>query len=398
MASSAAFGGLCPQAVIAVFPVRRVGLVSLCLAGLALGGCAHQDRAADGAPSVDRFNERLGVSSSPRVVEGSQPIPRGGGAYRVGRPYTIAGRRYVPYEKRVGHSEVGIASWYGRQFHGRLTANGEVYDMNALSAAHRTMPMPSYARVTNLRNGHSVVVRVNDRGPFHGNRVIDLSHRTANLLAFRGHGVARVRVEYLGRASIDGSDDRRLLATLRTDGSPAPAPDAVTPTMLAAAPGPAEPSRPSQPTVQVAAAPAPVQPAVQLAAAPSGGQPRFELASTSAVPAPAIAPPAAPVATITMASAPLPPERPQAAGMTGLTTVARVSQPPQVSQPPVQRSGMVTTTVVAAPASVPSPSVASVSAFSAPTQGASVAASAAPALSAMPPASSRMAFGMGGLY
>lgn len=395
MASSAAIDGLCPRADIAAFQVPRLGLVSLCLAGLVLGGCAHQDRAADGAPSVDRFNERLGVSSSPRVVEGSQPIPRGGGTYRVGRPYTIAGRRYVPYEKRVGHSEVGVASWYGRQFHGRLTANGEVYDMNALSAAHRTMPMPSYARVTNLRNGHSVVVRVNDRGPFHGNRVIDLSHRTANLLAFRGHGVARVRVEYLGRASIAGSDDRRLLATLRTDGSPAPAPDAVTPTMLAAAPGSAEPARPSQPSVQVAAAPAPVQ----LAAAPSGGQPRFELASMSAAPAPAMAPPPpAPAATITMASAPLPPERPQAAGMMGLTTVARVSQPPQVSQPPVQRSGTVTTAVVAAPASAPSPSVASVSAFSAPTQAGSVAASAAPALSAMPPASSRMAFGMGGLY
>lgn len=395
MASSAAIGGLCPQADIAALPVPRLGLVSLCLAGLVLGGCAHQDRVADGAPSVDRFNERLGVSSSPRVVEGSQPIPRGGGTYRVGRPYTIAGRRYVPYEKRVGHSEVGVASWYGRQFHGRLTANGEVYDMNALSAAHRTMPMPSYARVTNLRNGHSVVVRVNDRGPFHGNRVIDLSHRTANLLAFRGHGVARVRVEYLGRASIDGSDDRRLLATLRTDGSPAPSPDAVTPTMLAAAPGPAEPARPSQPSVQVAAAPAPVQ----LAAAPSGGQPRFELASMSAAPAPVMAPPPpAPAATITMASAPLPPERPQAAGMNGLTTVARVNQPPQVYQPPVQRSGTVTTTVVAAPASAPSPSVASVSAFSAPTQAGSVAASAAPALSAMPPGSSRMAFGMGGLY
>lgn len=380
MASSAANGGSRPRAGAPGIPVPRIGLLGLCLAGLALGGCAHQDRVADGSPSVDRFNERLGVSSSPRVVEGARPVPRGGGTYRVGRPYTIAGRRYVPYEKRVGHTEVGVASWYGRQFHGRLTANGEVYDMNALSAAHRTMPMPSYARVTNLRNGHSVVVRVNDRGPFHGNRVIDLSHRTANLLAFRGHGVARVRVDYLGRASVDGSDDRRLLATLRMDGSPAPSPNAVTPTMLAAAPGPAEPARQMQPAVQVAVA------------TPAVAQPRFELASISSSPAPAAAPLNAPVS---MASAPLPQQRPQAAGPTGMTAVARVSQPPQIYQPPVQRSGTVTTTVVAAPASAPAASVASVSAFSARSQG---AAAAAPALSAMPPASSRMAFGMGGLY
>ncbi|MFN3567239.1 MAG: septal ring lytic transglycosylase RlpA family protein, partial [Burkholderiaceae bacterium] len=122
--------------------------------------------------------------------------PRGGGVYRVGRSYTVAGRRYTPFEKREGHTETGVASWYGRQFHGRLTANGEVYDMHTLSAAHRTMPMPSYARVTNLTNGHSLIVRVNDRGPFHGNRVIDLSQRASNMLNFRGQGLARVRVEY----------------------------------------------------------------------------------------------------------------------------------------------------------------------------------------------------------
>ncbi len=213
---------------------RVLACTALCGLGLALGGCNSQT-ASSGGP-VDRFNSQYGVSSSPRVVADGESVPRGGGVYRVGRPYRVAGRTYTPFEKREGHTESGIASWYGRQFHGRLTANGEVYDMNSLSAAHRTMPMPSYARVTNLTNGHSLIVRVNDRGPFHGNRVIDLSHRASNLLNFRGQGLARVRVEYVGRAPIEGSDDRMLLATLRTDGSPAPRPVGGAPaTMIASA-------------------------------------------------------------------------------------------------------------------------------------------------------------------
>jgi len=132
---------------------------------------------------------------------------------------------YVPKEDRNYRAE-GIASWYGDAFHGRLTANGEVFDMAALTAAHPTMPLPSYARVTNLRNGRSLVVRVNDRGPYHGNRVIDVSNRAAKLLDFTSRGVARVRVEYVGRAPLEGSDDRQLMATLRT-GEPAPSPSAV---------------------------------------------------------------------------------------------------------------------------------------------------------------------------
>ena len=95
--------------------------------------------------------------------------------------------------------------------------------MESITAAHPTLPMPSYVRVTNLSNKSSLIVRVNDRGPFHGNRVIDLSHKTAELLGFKSNGVARVRVEYIGRAALEGSDDRRLVATLR-HGEPAPAP------------------------------------------------------------------------------------------------------------------------------------------------------------------------------
>jgi len=132
---------------------------------------------------------------------------------------------YVP-EEDVNYREVGLASWYGDDFHGRLTANGEVFDMDALTAAHPTLPMPCYARVTNLSNGKSLIVRVNDRGPYHGNRLIDLSNKAAELLEFKRNGVARVRVEYVGRAPLEGSDDRQLIATLRT-GVPAPAPSLV---------------------------------------------------------------------------------------------------------------------------------------------------------------------------
>jgi rare lipoprotein A (peptidoglycan hydrolase) len=117
----------------------------------------------------------------------------------------------------------GVASWYGPDFHGRRTANGERYDMNGISAAHRSMPLPSYARVTNLENGRSMIVRINNRGPFAYNRVADLSVGAAKALDFYKKGTARVRVEFVGRASKEGSDDQMLLATLRT-GAPAPVP------------------------------------------------------------------------------------------------------------------------------------------------------------------------------
>lgn len=167
---------------------------------------------------------------SPRVVEEGEPVPKGGGAYKVGKPYNVNGRVYVP-EENPHYRVEGTASWYGRDFHGRLTANGEVYDMHSISAAHTTLPMPSYVRVTNLGNGRSIIVRVNDRGPYHRNRVIDLSIGTAKALDFHKKGIARVRVEYVGRAPLEGSDDAMLMATLR-DGAPAPAPSRV---MVAAA-------------------------------------------------------------------------------------------------------------------------------------------------------------------
>jgi rare lipoprotein A len=153
-------------------------------------------------------------------VAPGEPVPKGGGVYRVGRPYTVAGRVYVP-EEDINYSAVGIASWYGDDFHGRFTSNGEIYDMNSISAAHKTLPLPSYVRVTNLSNKRSIVVRVNDRGPFAQDRVIDLSYKTAQLLGFHGRGLAKVKVDYVGRAPLAGSDDRKLMATLRDGDKPA---------------------------------------------------------------------------------------------------------------------------------------------------------------------------------
>jgi rare lipoprotein A len=195
---------------------RSAAAVAACLV---LANCASSGKFAS------RVDPKYGVSSSARVVALGDPVPKGGGTYRVGKPYTVAGQVYVP-EEDVNYRAEGMASWYGDDFHGRLTANGEVFDMGSLTAAHPTLPMPSYARVTNLRNGKSLIVRVNDRGPYHGNRLIDVSNKAAELLDFKGNGVAKVRVEYVGRAPLEGSDDRQLEATLRT-GVPAPSPSMV---------------------------------------------------------------------------------------------------------------------------------------------------------------------------
>lgn len=170
---------------------------------LALTACSAGSSAPD---------PNLGVAASPRVTRGG-PVPKGGGIYKVGKPYQVAGRWYVPRE--VDHYDrTGTASWYGTAFHGRRTANGEIYDMNALTAGHPTLPLPSYAYVTNLANGRTILVRINDRGPYVADRLIDLSRRSATELGFTRHGLARVRVRYAGRAPLNGDDsaERRHLA------------------------------------------------------------------------------------------------------------------------------------------------------------------------------------------
>jgi rare lipoprotein A len=166
-----------------------------------------------------------GSNYSDRLVAEGEPVPKGGGTYRAGKPYIADARPYT-VDANSSYRGEGLASYYGPDFHGRVTANGELYDMHAISAAHPAMPLPSYARVTSLDNGRSIIVRVNDRGPYVRNRIIDLSIGTAKALKFYGHGLARVRVEYIGAAPLEGSDDAMLLATLR-EGSPAPAPSKV---------------------------------------------------------------------------------------------------------------------------------------------------------------------------
>lgn len=137
------------------------------------------------------------ISGSTEATKTKDPTP---GRYKVGDPYQIKGVWYYP-KVNYDYIETGIASWYGPKFNGRQAANGEIFDMNAISAAHRTLPMPSVVRVTNLENGRSLKVRVNDRGPFARGRIIDMSRRGAQLLGFERAGTASVRVEILERES-----------------------------------------------------------------------------------------------------------------------------------------------------------------------------------------------------
>ncbi len=135
---------------------------------------------------------------------GGDHVPTGeGGAYKIGKPYQVAGVWYYPHEDE-NYDATGIGSWYGPQFHGKRTANGELFDQEALTAAHPTLPMPVLVRVTNLENGKSLVVRVNDRGPFVNGREIDLSRKAAELLGYDRKGTAKVRVQYVGRAPLPG--------------------------------------------------------------------------------------------------------------------------------------------------------------------------------------------------
>jgi rare lipoprotein A len=181
---------------------RTIALIAAGLAmASALSGCSSQS---------SKQQDPFAGTGSPRFT-GKGPIPKGGGRYVVGQPYEVAGRMFYPKEDS-NYDKVGLASWYGPQFHKRMTSNGEWFDMNYMSAAHATLPIPSYARVTNLENGRQIVVRINDRGPFVGTRIIDLSRRSAEALSFKEKGMAKVRVQYLGPAPL--GDDSQKLARL----------------------------------------------------------------------------------------------------------------------------------------------------------------------------------------
>lgn len=194
------------------------GLVLLCAF---TASCSTTKTAEKPKRSKEYFAESIyGVKASPRVVA-SGPVPKGGGRYMVGKPYVVKGKTFVPREN-PDYDKVGVASWYGDAFHGRMTANGELYDKEHLSAAHPTLPLPSYARVTNLNTGSSVIVRINDRGPFHKGRIIDLSRKTADMLDMKHSGTGEVRVQYIGPARLDGHDMPYLMASYIRKGERGP--------------------------------------------------------------------------------------------------------------------------------------------------------------------------------
>lgn len=221
-------------------------LVFLSIAGILIG-CAET---------------QLGVHTLKTITNMDEPVS-GGGTYKVGTPYEIKGVWYYPKEQPK-YDETGIASWYGKQFHGKRTANGEVYNMNALTAAHKTLPMPIKVRVTNLENGRSLLLTVNDRGPFVAGRIIDVSRRGAQLLGFLKQGTAKVRVQFVAgpgesfiSAKPETPEDERRLASAAPVTSVSSAPldfgdgTAVAPPPTAPVPQPVVLASVPEPVVQI---------------------------------------------------------------------------------------------------------------------------------------------------
>lgn len=286
----------------------RIGRLACVVGGMALLTAACADTRGPGAPSAPGS-----VARAPGD---------GVGHYKVGRPYMIKGKWYTPYVD-YDYQETGLASWYGPGFHGRMTANGEIFDENDISAAHTTLPLPSVVRVTNLDNGRAMIVRVNDRGPFVDGRILDVSRRTAQMLGFERDGLARVHVELLA----DDSKREMMIAkgelpretgatgTMLAQASPA----AAAPATQVAAGAPTDPPARLTPVSAVpldaptAAVPQPPPPTP----APVAVAPVRQFAAAASVPEPAAARPqdrptvaAPPPATPSrMAEAPAPAQR-----------------------------------------------------------------------------------------
>lgn len=230
-----------------MFKRARNALLLLAL-GAALSSCSPSGKQASRDPFAGK--------GSP-YYQGSGDVPWGGGRYHVGKPYQVAGRWFTPKEQ-PNYDKKGLASWYGEAFHRRKTANGEFFDMDRLTAAHATLPLPSYVKVTNLENGREAVLRVNDRGPFVDTRVIDVSKQAAKVLDFKHQGTVKVRVQYIGPAPLNdngthlmamnreldrGTSLRKLIAAADRRKGKAPQPDVVVaeakPGKKAAPPAPA---------------------------------------------------------------------------------------------------------------------------------------------------------------
>lgn len=258
--------------------MRRAMILPLVLviAGLAVSGCSSK-KAKHGA--LDPF----AGTGSPYYTGQGEP-PRGGGRYQVGRPYKVAGRWFKPREQ-PHYDMTGPASWYGEDFNYRMTSNGEWFNMNDLTAAHPTLPLPSYVKVTNLDNGREVIVRVNDRGPFVGPRIIDMSKRSAEVLGFKDKGKTKVHVQYIGPAPLN--DRGTHLAAMNRElqsGTPLKtmiaAADRNEAIMVAAATQPMRPVAAQPEIVLAAASPLPQTAAFQ-AAAPVAGSYYIQVGSFS---------------------------------------------------------------------------------------------------------------------
>ena len=183
--------------------MRSIFQILLLSSALTLAGCTDNAQIFSSAASGSAKQSSTGST----------------GYYKVGNPYQVAGVWYYPKED-YSYKEIGVSSWYGPDFHNGITANGELYDMHALTAAHRTLPLPSIVRVTNLQNGRSVVLRVNDRGPFVNNRVIDVSMRAAQMLGFKDQGTAQVQVEILPEESKKLKEEMLASAEGSTEAAP----------------------------------------------------------------------------------------------------------------------------------------------------------------------------------
>jgi rare lipoprotein A len=259
----------------------------LVAAGVVLASCAETELVTNTAKEIKQ-------AATPAETK-AQPV------YKIGKPYQVDGVWYYPGED-YEYSGTGIASWYGPEFDGKPTANGEIFDMNEVTAAHKTLPLPSVVRVTNLENGRSLLVRINDRGPFVNGRIIDLSRRSAQLLGYEAAGTAKVRVE------IEADQSRQLAAALPRDpGEAVPgtavvaAPRAPVEAQELGAPGSAAAPKPAQSAAATqspaAAKPAPASPALAPASGkppPSGGAPTATAAAKPVKPPPPVVTQASP--------------------------------------------------------------------------------------------------------
>ncbi|BFM05446.1 septal ring lytic transglycosylase RlpA family protein [Halioxenophilus aromaticivorans] len=185
---------------------------ALVLGVVGLGGCASSGDKYQASRYSQKHDSAPSLAPSVDHVQDAVPMPEIRTAAGNKSPYVVLGKKYRVLESEIGYKKRGVASWYGSKFHGHATSNGEIYDMYAMTAAHKTLPIPSYVQVKNLANGKTVIVRVNDRGPFHGNRIIDLTYAAAKKLDYLGQGTAQVEVTAIDPVAWQKQNAARLAA------------------------------------------------------------------------------------------------------------------------------------------------------------------------------------------